>query len=112
MSGFRFRVAAKPVAGLVLPSLDMDHRTFSCLSKAYVPMLGAERKHAGQERGGRTAPPRDGPTLKHVLKEQSHTLLLTFTITGVYALNKYLCDWCGRAVQGFYTTVSVHNGVL
>lgn len=77
-----------PVAGPVLPSLDMDHRTFSCLRKAYVPMLGAERKHAGKERGGRTAPPRDGQTLKHVLKEQSHIFLVTFTITLVYTLNE------------------------
>lgn len=50
--GFRLRVAASPLAVLVPPSLDMDHRTFSCLGKAYVPMLGAERKHAGKRRGG------------------------------------------------------------
>lgn len=87
MFGFRFRVAASPVAGLVPPSLDMDHRTFSCLGKAYVPMLGARREHAGKQRGGRTASPRDGQTLKHVLKEQSHTLLVTFTLTVVHTLN-------------------------
>lgn len=54
--GFRFRVSVSPVAGLVPPSLDMGHRTFSCLPKAYVPMLGAGRKHAGKQ--GECARPR------------------------------------------------------
>lgn len=45
--GFRFRVAASPVAGLVPPSLDMGHRTFSCLTKAYVPMLGSRGRTHG-----------------------------------------------------------------
>lgn len=106
--GFRFRVAASPVAGLVPPSLDMGHRTFSCLTKAYVPMLGAGRKHTGKQR--------EDARPGHVMDALTHSLTLVkgtvthfgghFYFTIVYTLDrifltKCLCDWCGGVEECF-----------